>query len=192
MADNTETKHPLAGNASANLTQFPADEFIPAAIIAYNCADLPPSKFADTNDMVPSVRFLFAGFAKNEAGEEVVVRKWTDWLRISYNEKAKLPKMFTGFQNLPKLLTSDELWKTPMKILLEANDKGYTKIIRVKPCDDERPLGINYDVQYTPYKYVKAFGNLVNLTLAVIKGPEGVKPFTPDEMVEPPAEEANG
>lgn len=191
MANSTENKHPLAGKEQINFVNFPADEYIPASIISYTCADLPPSKFSETNDPVPSVRFLFAGYITNDQGEKVVARKWTEWLRISYNEKAKLPKMFNGFSNLAQLMQSDDLFKTPMKILLEANDQGYTKIIRVKPCDDDSTQELVYDQNYVPYKYVKAFGNLVYQTLAVIKCGEGIKTFHPEDMVEPETENRN-
>lgn len=179
-----EASHPLAGNSHVT-EQFPCDEYVPASIIAYHIADLPPSKFAENNDVVPSVRFLFSDGSK---------RKWTDWMRISYNQKSKLAHLFIGFPNLPKMLMDDveggELWMTPYKILLESKDEKYSKIIRIKRNDDAKSPTIQamYDIEFTPYKFVKAFGNLVNLRLAVLKTSDGIKQLSPDEMIDPPPE----
>lgn len=182
MTTKDSTKHVLAGNSNVT-EQFPCDVYVPACVIAYQIADLPPSQFAQNNDVVPSVRFLFSDGS---------IRKWTDWLRISYHLKAKLPKMFVGFNNLPKMLQDDDdggaLWTTPCKILLESSNEKYSKIIRIKPDvspDAETPSAV-YDVEFVPYKYVKAFGNLVNLRLAVLKTGEGVKRLSPDDMIDPP------
>ena len=183
--NNAPKKNRLVGAEPKNLVSFPPDIFIPVAPIAYFTAMLPPSKFSETNDMVESVKFLFAGQWHDEANAPVIVRKWTDWMRISYNEKAKLPRLFNGFANLRKMMTNnEELFATPMKMLLEQNDKGYTKIIKVKPNDDKTPLAIYYDQRFEPYQKVKAFGQLVDMTQAVIKTPDGVKVFEPGEMLE--------
>lgn len=182
----SEYKSPLAGNSNVK-EQFPNDEYCPASIIAYHIADLPPNKFADNNDMVPSVRYLFSNGT---------VRKWSNWMRISYNAKAKMMRVFTGFNNLPALMQDDFdekslLWNTPMKILCESKDGKYSQIIRVKPDEntDSPTLTAMYDIQFTPYKYVKAYGNLVNLRLAVLKTADGIKRMTPDDMIEPPPTE---
>lgn len=195
MDTHEKAPHVLAGNSNVK-EQFPLDEYIDAAIIAYNVADLPPSKFSETDDPVPSVRFLLAGYSKTNVdkdGEPNVIRKWTEWLRISYNSKAKLPKLFTGFPNLPALMQDDEqvgkgLWGTPVKILLESADEKWSRIIRIKPGDNTAPLDIVYDKDFVPYKCVKAFGNLVNLRLAVLKTDEGIKKLSPDDFIDPPEE----
>lgn len=180
-----ESKHVLAGEVGV-YHQFPVDEYVDCCIIAYNIADLPASQYAQTNDPVPSVRFLMAGYTD----EGQVVRKWTNWVRISYHKKARLSSMFQGFPNLANMLQDDDnltssLWTTPMKILLEDN-KTFSNIIRVKPGDNKAVLGIVYDAEYVPFKYVKAFGQLVNLRLAVLKTKNGVERYSPDDMLDPP------
>lgn len=180
---------------------FPVDEYTPANIISYQIADLPPGKFATNNEPVPSVRYLFS--------DGVDTRKWTRWLRISYNEKAALTKLFCGFNNPAALMESDEadgaLWNTPMLIFCEKNGEKYTNIAKVKPAE-KRPGesdfdGINpdeafYSAEFTPYKTVRAYGHLVPLRLAVlkVKGSDGkpqIKVMQPDDMIEAPDENDN-
>lgn len=171
--------HPLA--KEQHYETFPVDEYVDACIIAYHVADLPPSKFADNNDPVPSVRFLLSN------GK---IRKWTNWYRISYHSKASLPKLFTGIPDIAGILTNDErLFKQPFKILLESKDGEYSNIIRIKAGTHNLCDTVFYDKEFVPYKYVKAFGNLVNLRLAVLKTEEGVKELKADDMIEPPAVE---
>ena len=188
-------------------TAFPNDEYVDVCVLSYQTADLPPGPMAETNDLVPNCRFLFGGYVKDESGQikcdadgaPIIVRKWSNWMRISNNKRAKLMQVFdtttNGFQNLFEILmdyenTNGKLWKTPMKILLEATDRDYQAIKRIKPgaktelCDN-----VFYDDKYIPYKVIKAYGQLVPLTLAGCKFKSGVKVFTPEEMVEPTDEQ---
>lgn len=181
-----------------NYEKFPDDEFIDVSLTAYQQADLPPGPLAKTNDPVPSVRFLFAGYVKNEdgtfkvdeQGNKIVVRKWTGWLTISNAKNAKIMKLFNGFENLFDILqdcfdATGKLWTQPFKILLNS-DGEYQNIISIKPGKNET-IGkeLFYDKSYTPYKVVKAYGKPVFLTLAGCKFDDGVKTFQPEEMAEP-------
>lgn len=174
--------HPLA--AQSNYEAFPVDVYVDAGVIAYHVADLPPSKFADNNDPIPSVRFLFQSL------ENTKCRKWTKWYRISYHAKAALPKLFTGISGIADILTNDtKLFNQSFKILLESKDGQYSEIIRVKGND--KPVDtLLYDAEFVPYKHVKAYGNLVNLRLAVLKTAEGIKQLSPDDMADAPVDEA--
>lgn len=171
-----------------NKPTFPIDKYVPACITSYQIADLPAGKFATNNEPVPSVRFLFS----NAEG----IRKWTRWVRISYNDKAALTKLFCGFPNVASVMSSDDtegkLWNTPMLIFCEQSDGKYINIARVKPDDNpdaQSMKDIFYSADFVPYKYVKAFGHLVPLRLAVLKLKEGVKELSPDDMVDPPADQ---
>ena len=184
-------------------TAFPNDEYVDACVLSYQTADLPPGPMAETNDPVPSCRFLFGGYVKDESGQikcgedgaPIVVRKWSNWLRISNSKRSKLMQLFdttkNGFANLFEILMDFEqsegkLWKTPMKILLEATDNDYQTISRIKPGTNSKLCdSVFYDDKYIPYKVIKAYGQLTPLTLAGCKFKSGVKVFTPEEMVEP-------
>ena len=145
MAANKQS--PLANRSE--FLNFPVDEYVSACIISYQVASLPPSKFSKTTDPVPSVRFLLAGRVKNTEGEDVVVRKWTSWMTLSYNEKSKMAQVFKDIPNLEFLITDDgeggALWETPFKIMLEKSKDGkYSNIIRIKVSDDKSILDICY------------------------------------------------
>lgn len=191
----------LLGKTTKTFTNFPVDKFVPACIISYQVANLPPNKFSTSKEPVPSVRFLFAGRADNEEGERVVVRKWTRWFTISYGPKAKLCGFFKGFKSVQALLSDDgdggELWTTQFKILLEATDDGvYTNILTAKPDDDpesESQLDIVYTGTITlpdgtetfaPYKMVSAYGKPVFLDFAVNKEQEGIKLYEANDFVD--------
>lgn len=184
-----------------NYINFPNDEYIDACIISYQIADLPPGPLATTNDPVRSARFLFAGHVKDESGQVMVdesgapilVRKWTNWMRVSDSENSKMMKLFNGFDNLFKILQDCEndagkLWTTPMKIILEQGEK-YQNILRIKPGNNTALCGeAFYDDKYVPYKVIKAYGKPQALSSAGCKFKSGVKTFTPDEMAEQPQE----
>lgn len=181
--------------------RFPNDEFVDATLLAYFQADLPPGPMADTNDVVPCVKFLFGGYVKDEngavkkddTGKPIVVRKWTNWMRISNNKKANIMKVFNGFENLFDILQdcadlNSKLWSTPYKILLEESGQ-YQNLIKIKPGTNKAIVDeVFYDDQYIPYKVVKAYGKTQCLTLAGCKFRSGVRTFTPDEMAEPSSE----
>ncbi len=186
---------------------FPNDEYVDVCVLSYQTADLPPGPMAETNDPVPNCRFLFGGFVKDESGQircdehgaPIVVRKWSNWMRISNSTRSKLMQTFdttkNGFKNLFEILmdfegSESKLWKTPMKILLEATDRDYQVIKRIKPgTKDDLCDTVFYDDKYIPYKVIKAYGQLTPLTLAGCKFKSGVKIFTPEEMVEPTDEQ---
>lgn len=184
---------PLNGNGS-KYTGFPVDEYSTACIISYQVASLPPSKFSKSTDPVPSVRFLLAGFAKNDQGDEVIVRKWTKWKSISYNEKSGLTQLFKGVANLKALLTDDgeggKLWNTTFKILVESKDGKYSEINRIKLSDKEDAdvLAITYTSEFVPYKMVKAFGKDVYLEIAVNKEADGIKSYSGEQLIDNPTE----
>lgn len=184
---------PLNGNGS-KYTGFPVDEYSTACIISYQVASLPPSKFSKSTDPVPSVRFLLAGFAKNDQGDEVIVRKWTKWKSISYNEKSGLTQLFKGVANLKALLTDDgeggKLWTTTFKILVESKDGKYSEINRIKLSDKEDAdvLAITYTSEFVPYKMVKAFGKDVYLEIAVNKEADGIKSYSGEQLIDNPTE----
>lgn len=184
---------PLNGNGS-KYTGFPVDEYSTACIISYQVASLPPSKFSKSTDPVPSVRFLLAGFAKNDQGDEVIVRKWTKWKSISYNEKSGLSQLFKGVANLKALLTDDgeggKLWTTTFKILVESKDGKYSEINRIKLSDKEDAdvLAITYTSEFVPYKMVKAFGKDVYLEIAVNKEGDGIKSYSGEQLIDNPTE----
>lgn len=187
------SESPLNGNGS-KYTGFPVDEYSTACIISYQVASLPPSKFSKSTDPVPSVRFLLAGFAKNDQGEEVIVRKWTKWKSISYNEKSGLTQLFKGVANLKALLTDDgeggKLWNTTFKILVESKDGKYSEINRIKLSDKEDAdvLAITYTSEFVPYKMVKAFGKDVYLEIAVNKEADGIKSYSGEQLIDNPTE----
>lgn len=184
---------PLNGNGS-KYTGFPVDEYSTACIISYQVASLPPSKFSKSTDPVPSVRFLLAGFAKNDQGDEVIVRKWTKWKSISYNEKSGLSQLFKGVANLKALLTDDgeggKLWNTTFKILVESKDGKYSEINRIKLSEKEDAdvLAITYTSEFVPYKMVKAFGKDVYLEIAVNKEADGIKSYSGEQLIDNPTE----
>lgn len=198
MAANKQS--PLANRSE--FLNFPVDEYVSACIISYQVASLPPSKFSKTTDPVPSVRFLLAGRVKNTEGEDVVVRKWTSWMTLSYNEKSKMAQVFKDVPNLEFLITDDEeggaLWETPFKIMLERSKDGkYSNIIRIKVSDDKSVLDICYTGKsklpdgtetFAPYRKVGAYGKLVFLEVAVNKEEDGVKFYSGEDLIENPDE----
>lgn len=195
---------PLAQRSK--FVNFPVDEYVSACIISYQVASLPPSKFSKSTDPVPSVRFLLAGRVPHpETGEDVVVRKWTSWMTISYNEKSKLSLLFKEVPNLQRFMTDDgeggRLWTTPLKIMLEHSSDGkYSNIIRIKPSDDDSVLDICYTGKITmpdgtesfaPYRKVSAYGKLVYLELAVNKEEDGIKAYAGEDLIENPEQGQN-
>lgn len=198
MAANKQS--PLANRSE--FLNFPVDEYVSACIISYQVASLPPSKFSKTTDPVPSVRFLLAGRVKNTEGEDVVVRKWTSWMTLSYNEKSKMAQVFKDVPDLESLITDDgeggALWETPFKIMLEKSKDGkHSNIIRIKVSDDKSVLDICYTGKsklpdgtetFAPYKKVGAYGKLVYLEVAVNKEEEGVKFYSGEDLIENPDE----
>ena len=193
-------KSPLANRSE--FINFPVDEYVSACIISYQVASLPPSKFSKSTDPVPSVRFLLAGRVKNTEGEDVVVRKWTSWMTLSYNEKSKMAQMFKDVPDLESLITDDgkggSLWETPLKIMLEKSKDGkYSNIIRIKVSDDKSVLDICYTGKsklpdgtetFAPYKKVGAYGKLVYLEVAVNKEKDGVKLYSGEDLIDNPDE----
>lgn len=194
----------ILSQPTKTFTNFPVDKFVPACIISYQVANLPPNKFSTSKEPVPSVRFLFAGRAESEIttqGETVVVRKWTRWFTISYGPKAKLNSFFKGVKNVEALLSDDgeggALWTTQFKILLEATDDGiYTNIVKAKPDDDANSESV-LDIVYTgtitlpdgtetfaPYKMVSAYGKPVFLDFAVNKEQDGIKLYEANDFVD--------
>lgn len=184
-------------------TSFPNDEYVTACVLSYQTALLPPGPLAETNDPVLSTRFLMGGYVKDESGQikcddtgaPILVRKWTSWLRVSFNKNAKLLKLFKGFNNLADILrdnaTSEgKLWKTPMKIMLEQTDSGYQNITNIKPDDKNSDICETafYDEAFVPYKVVKAYGKPQALSLAGCKFKSGVKTYEPSEMADAPQE----
>lgn len=182
-------------------TSFPNDEYVTACVLSYQTALLPPGPLAETNDPVLSTRFLMGGYVKDESGQikcddtgaPILVRKWTSWLRVSFNKNAKLLKLFKGFTNLADILrdnaTSEgKLWKTPMKIMLEQTDSGYQNITNIKPDDKHSDICETafYDEAFVPYKVVKAYGKPQALSLAGCKFKSGVKTYEPSEMADAP------
>lgn len=181
-------------SSSKQYIVMPNDEWIDTAVLSYQVADLPPGPMAVTNDPVPSTRFLFGAFVPDEnLGAPTLARKWTDWMRISDNPRSAMMKLFKGFDNLFDLINDDgpdgRLWKTPMKIMLEANNGKYQKFTAIKPGSNSIVADTAYyDDQYIPYKFVKAFGKLVPLRLAACKFKSGVTIFTPETMADAPDE----
>ena len=198
MAANKQS--PLANRSE--FINFPVDEYVSACIISYQVASLPPSKFSKSTDPVPSVRFLLAGRVKNTEGEDVVVRKWTSWMTLSYNEKSKMAQMFKDIPNLESFITDDKeggaLWETPFKIMLEKSKDGkYSNIIRIKVSDDKSVLDICYTGKsklpdgtetFAPYKKVGGYGKLVYLEVAVNKEKDGVKLYSGEDLIDNPNE----
>lgn len=183
--------------------QFKNDEYIDACIISYQQADLPPGPMAQNDSPVKSCRFLFAGYYRDDAGNQVfntetgapiIARKWTKWMRISDSKRASLMQLFdtssNGFKNIFEIFmdckdTNGKLWTTPFKILLEQSEK-YQNIIRIKPGNNTDICAkVFYDEKYIPYRIVKAYGNLQELSIAACKFTSGVKTFSPEEMIEP-------
>ena len=198
MAANKQS--PLANRSE--FINFPVDEYVSACIISYQVASLPPSKFSKSTDPVPSVRFLLAGRVKNTEGEDVVVRKWTSWMTLSYNDKSKMAQMFKDVPDLESLITDDgeggALWETPFKIMLEKSKDGkYSNIIRIKVSDDKSVLDICYTGKsklpdgtetFAPYKKVGAYGKLVYLEVAVNKEKDGAKFYSGEDLIDNPNE----
>jgi hypothetical protein len=197
-----ETKNILSSNVHRE--QFPTDQYVSACVIGFFFAGLEPnSKYSKSTDPVPSVKFLMAGYLRNDdgtlkvdaEGNKIVVRKWTNWKAISYGERSGLTQLFKGVSNLERLLTSNEpdgdLWKTPFKIQLEeASKEGYTNITRIKLGGNEDVLDITYDKDFVPYKIVKAYGKDVYLEEAYLKTADGVRKYTNEQMIDPPNDNA--
>lgn len=187
-------KHALA-NQNQYLN-FPVDEYVDACIISYMVANIPPNpRFAKPGEGPKhSVKFLLAGYVEDEEGNKQVVRKWTDWKAISYGDRSGLSKMFKDISDLEAFLTDDgeggRLWTTPLKIFLEKDGKEakYSKITKIKAGTEDSVLDITYSSEFTPYRIVKAFGKEVYLELAVCKEDSGVKVYTNEQMVDPPAD----
>lgn len=197
MANNTDMnneKSPLE-NRGKKYLNFPVDEYSPVCMIAYMIAPLQPNpKFSKSTTPIPSVRFLLAGYVKDPDNndEPTVVRKWTGWKSISYNEKSGLVNMFKGVP-CEEILKDDKeggkLWTTPFKALLELSKDGkYTNITRVKLGDDVGQMDICYtaEIEKTLFKTVKAYANEVPLEVAVIKTEDGVKRFFPSDLLDAP------
>lgn len=197
-----ETKNILSSNVHRE--QFPTDQYVSACVIGFFFAGLEPNpKYSKSTDPVPSVKFLMAGYLRNDdgtpevdaEGNKIVVRKWTNWKAISYGERSGLTQLFKGVSNLERLLTSNEpdgdLWKTPFKIQLEeASKEGYTNITRIKLGGNEDVLDITYDKDFVPYKIVKAYGKDVYLEEAYLKTADGVQKYTNEQMIDPPNDNA--
>lgn len=197
---------------------FPNDVYIPVTLLSWRIAFLPPGPLATTNDPVKSAQFLFGGYVPcgnlkpgdkkwiwpsnytvdpesklllDEAGNKVVARKWSRWMRVSNADNSAMNKTFQEFDNLPDLLQGLEdpngkMWTMGMTILLEQSDK-YQNILRIKPDENELSKEIFYDDKYIPYKVTKAYGKLQPLALAGCRFKAGVKTYDPDTMVEPDA-----
>ena len=201
MANNDEqkTESPLA-NRGQKYLNFPVDEYTPVCVIAYMVAPLPPNpKFSKDKTPTPSVRFLLAGRVPDpdNNNELTVVRKWTGWKSISYNEKSGLSNLFKGVP-AEGILTDDKeggrLWTTPFKALLELSKDGkYTNITRIKQGDDVGQMDICYtaEIEKTLFKTVEAYSNEVPLEVAVIKTPDGIKRFFPADLQEVPVYDNN-
>lgn len=197
-----DTKNILSSNVHRE--QFPTDQYVSACVIGFFFAGLEPNpKYRKSTDPVPSVKFLMAGYLRNddgtpkvdEEGNKIVVRKWTNWKPIAYGERSGLMQLFRGVSNLERLLTSNEpdgdLWKTPFKIQLEeASKEGYTNITRIKLGGNEDVLDITYDKDFVPYKIVKAYGKDVYLEEAYLKTADGVQKYTNEQMIDPPNDNA--
>lgn len=188
---------------SKTYVHFPNDQYIDACVLSYQIADLPPGPLATTNDPVASVRFLMGGyvkdddgnFIKDEDGSLTLVRKWTNWLRISNSPRSKLMQLFQEFSDLFAIFQDCErsegkLWTTPMKILLEqSSNKQYQNIIRIKPGNNiDLVQSAFYDEKYVPYKVVKAYGRPQPLRLAWCKNASGVKSYDQTTMADTPTE----
>jgi hypothetical protein len=196
MANNDEqmNESPLA-NRGPKYLNFPVDEYTPVCVIAYMVAPLKPNpKFSKDTTPIPSVRFLLAGLVKDpdNNNEPTIVRKWTGWKSISYNEKSGLVNLFKGVP-CEEILQDDKeggkLWTTPFKALLELSKDGkYTNITRVKLGDDVGQMNICYtaEIEKTLFKTVKAYAAEVPLEVAVIKMPDGVKKFFPADLKDAP------
>lgn len=188
---------------SKTYIHFPNDQYIDACVLSYQIADLPPGPLATTNDPVASARFLMGGyvkdddgnFIKNEDGSLTLVRKWTNWMRISNSPRSKLMQLFQEFTDLFSIFQDCErnegkLWMTPMKILLEqSGNKQYQNIIRIKPGSNiDLVQSAFYDEKYVPYKVVKAYGRPQPLRLAWCKNASGVKCYDQTTMADAPTE----
>jgi hypothetical protein len=158
--------------------EFEMDVYNDAGIIAFFTADLPPGKTAQTNDPVPSVRFLF------KSAKIPNLRKWSKWFSINYASRSALSKFFQGFTNLEAMLTNNDTIFNRMscKILLEQKGE-FSEILRAKPgdCDVSQ---LFYDESYVPNKQVKAWGKFVYLTQAYLKLESGIKIYNPQDMVD--------
>jgi len=188
---------PLVSPLTPVTAQFPVDEYVETGVIAYNIADLPPGRMANTPDLVPSVRFLFMASIERVSPitlqtERVNVRKWTKWFAIKYSNRSNLINYFKGVPNTARTLQDDDtLFSTAFQIFVE-NQPGteYSNILRVK-LGKGKVDGLLYDIaNFIPYKTVKAYGNLVPLRMAVFKTAEGIVRLSPDEMIDAPPEEA--
>ena len=182
----------LSGN-DKSFEEFKKDAYVFAVPTAIFVANIPAGKHAATNDPKKSCKILFTN------GE---ARKWTRWMSVSYTKKSTLPKVFNGCPDIAAVLQSVEdpnsdFWKRPFQIMVENTTPPYSDIVRVKYAgEDEKDSdgvllkdkvgNLFYDVDFTPYKYVKAFGNLVKLEQAIIKAPDGVKVMEPDSFIDPP------
>lgn len=181
--------HPFAGK-EPEFTRFPSDEFSQVRCTKYEIADLPPSKLSKSPDPVPSCRFLFAGYAQNrKTGDVEEVRKFSDWMRISWDKKASIVNTFDGFDDLKSFLESKALFGTPLKIFVEdkKNSKGesFQKITKIKRGTDDKVLNIVYDDEkFPPTKMVKAFGSSVPCSVAIVVTKDGIKRYFPNDMVD--------
>lgn len=201
MAEQTNFHKHFVANKGLS---FPVNDFTPAAIIAHETAILPPNpKFKKKGEQPAlNVRFLFAGYVNDPDNGNIptVVRKWTKWKKVSFNEKSGLTKMFKGVHNLEDLMNSDgpngKLWCTPFKIMCEPSGKDgkYTDICLVTLDESDRAVDTDTlyytaDVKETIFKQVNAFGMRVDLQFATVKLTDGVKEFTPNDLDIEPADD---
>lgn len=205
--------NPFDVKSDKTYVMFPNDEYIDACILSFQCADAAPGPLAQTNDPVPSVRFLLGGLIKDDSGQIVVdqtgapicVRKWTNWLRISYSSRSALMQLFVDFAKkgdpkipetapLPDILkdyeTADgKLWQTPLKIMLEQGEK-YQHIMRIKPGTNyDLCKTLFYDEKYVPYKVQRIYGRPTALTSAGCKNPNGISLYDQSNMADEPADD---
>lgn len=187
MSNETEL-NPLAMPSYDDKPHFPIDVYTPACITAFYIAKIPPGKYQTSNDPVPNVKFLLASPDGN-------IRKWTNWMHISYNEKCNLCKCFCGWKPLELLefmrnstVDTSPIFTTPLMIFTEKNDKGYARITKIRPARNDEKFEVNqatYDPSYIPFKFVKAYKEIVPMDMAVLKLPDGLKTLYPDDMVDP-------
>lgn len=138
--------------------RFPTDEYTDAMIIAYTCANCPGGKFAKTNDLVPSVKFLFS----TEDG----IRKWSRWFKFSTHAKSAMTLFFPDHS--VSALTNDEdlLFSTVFRVLAEESASQYINLIKAKSGGKPMKTIPSYGEDRVPYRTQSAYGNIVEITLA--------------------------
>lgn len=195
---------------------FPVDRYFSAVCIAYAMADVPldektiitRTKKGLSTDPVQSVRFLFAHRQKDNDGNIIVVRKWSEWMALSYANNSKLMKTMGKIENLESFLSDDEsltsgLFGTIFKLFVEVSNKDsrYSDITKIQKITSEEARDLNldmtigdivYDKEFTPLKYIKIFKfPKVFQTVCVIKTIDGIKVFKPEDMIDPEELEKN-